>query len=68
MTTSKCLAERKSAKFKKNIHKRGVVPETSIKRGMTIPWGLLSWAFFVFVVIGSALLQIISTATSGAIA
>ncbi|MCO5600105.1 hypothetical protein L7F22_054213 [Adiantum nelumboides] len=65
LTISKRLAERKSAKFQKNIHKRGAVPETSIKRGNDYPVGPIVLGFFVFVVIGSALLQMIRTATSG---
>eukprot|EP00249_Psilotum_nudum_P008655 c21426_g1_i1 orf=192-398(+) len=68
MTTSKRLADRKSAKFQKNILKRGSVPDTAVKKGNSYPVGPIVIGFFVFVVIGSALLQIIRTATSGGMA
>ncbi|CAM8989671.1 unnamed protein product [Rhodiola kirilowii] len=68
MTTSKRLAEKKVAKFQKNITKRGTVPETSTKKGSDYPVGPIVIGFFVFVVIGSSLFQIIRTATSGGMA
>ncbi|KAJ7552139.1 hypothetical protein O6H91_06G043600 [Diphasiastrum complanatum] len=68
MTTSKRLADRKSAKFQKNIFKRGLVPESTIKKGNPYPVGPIVLGFFIFVVIGSALLQIIRTASSGGMA
>ncbi|GMY36666.1 stress-associated endoplasmic reticulum protein 2-like [Fagus crenata] len=68
MTTSKRLAERKVAKFQKNITKRGSVPETTSKKGYDYPVGPILLGFFVFVVIGSSLFQIIRTATSGGMA
>ncbi|GJN34985.1 hypothetical protein PR202_gb23705 [Eleusine coracana subsp. coracana] len=43
----------KSAKFQKNIMKRGSVPETTIKKGNDYPVGPLVLGFFIFVVIGS---------------
>ena len=43
----------KSAKFQKNIHKRGAVPETTIKKGGNYPVGPLVLGLFIFVVIGS---------------
>jgi hypothetical protein len=47
--------------YQKNVTKRGQVVKK--KKGITVnPWLL---ALFVFVVIGSAVLQIISTAQSG---
>ena len=50
-----------SNQYAKNITKRGKI--TAKKQGITVsPWLL---ALFVFVVIGSAILQIISTASSG---
>ncbi|XP_018850534.1 stress-associated endoplasmic reticulum protein 2-like isoform X1 [Juglans regia] len=67
-TTSKRLAERKVAKFQKNVTKRGSVPETSTKKGYDYPVGPIVLGFFVFVVIGSSLFQIIRTATSGGMA
>jgi hypothetical protein len=68
MTTSKRLADRKSAKFQKNVLKRGSVPETSVKKSNPYPVGPIVLGFFVFVVIGSAILQIFRTATSGGLA
>ncbi|KAH7280697.1 hypothetical protein KP509_36G009800 [Ceratopteris richardii] len=65
MTTSRRLADRKSAKFQKNIHKRGAVPETSMKKATNYPVGPVVLGLFVFVVVGSAIFQIIRTATSG---
>ncbi|CAK7323294.1 unnamed protein product [Dovyalis caffra] len=67
-TTSKRLSERKVAKFQKNIMKRGSVPETTTKKGYDYPVGPILLGFFVFVVIGSSLFQIIRTATSGGMA
>lgn len=52
-TTSKRLADRKVAKFQKNITKRGSVPETPSKKGYEYPVGPILLGFFVFVVIGS---------------
>ncbi|KAM0831005.1 hypothetical protein ACQ4PT_065835 [Festuca glaucescens] len=49
----KRLADRKSAKFQKNITKRGSVPETTVKKGSDYPVGPIVLGFFVFVVIGS---------------
>ncbi|XP_038691982.1 stress-associated endoplasmic reticulum protein 2-like [Tripterygium wilfordii] len=68
MTTSKRVAERKVAKFQRNISKRGSVAETSTKKGYDYPVGPILLGFFVFVVIGSSLFQIIRTATSGGMA
>ncbi|KAL4184815.1 hypothetical protein AMTRI_Chr10g2980 [Amborella trichopoda] len=53
MTTSRRLADRKVAKFQKNITKRGSVPETTVKKGYGYPVGPIVLGFFVFVVIGS---------------
>ncbi|XP_023883282.2 uncharacterized protein LOC111995602 [Quercus suber] len=68
MTTSKRLSERKVAKFQKNITNRGLVPETTSKKGYDYPVGPIVLGFFVFVVIGSSLFQIIRTASSGGMA
>ncbi|KAH9708168.1 hypothetical protein KPL70_012798 [Citrus sinensis] len=68
LTTSKRLAVRKVDKFEKNIMKRGAVPETTTKKGKDYPVGPVLLGFFVFVVIGSSLFQIIRTATSGGMA
>uniref|UniRef100_A0A0E0BLH8 Stress-associated endoplasmic reticulum protein n=1 Tax=Oryza glumipatula TaxID=40148 RepID=A0A0E0BLH8_9ORYZ len=55
MTTSRRLADRKTAKFQKNITKRGSVPETTVKKGNDYPVGPLVLGFFIFVVIGSCM-------------
>ncbi|CAI0627335.1 unnamed protein product [Linum tenue] len=68
MTTSKRLADRKISKFDKNIMKRGAVPEATAKKGKDYPVGPFLLGFFIFVVIGSSLFQIIRTATSGGMA
>ncbi|XP_076903134.1 uncharacterized protein LOC143558108 [Bidens hawaiensis] len=67
-TTSKRLADRKVERFEKNIKKRGTVPETATKKKDSYPVGPIVLGFFVFVVIGSSLFQIIRTATSGGMA
>ncbi|CAK9183182.1 unnamed protein product [Ilex paraguariensis] len=68
MTTSRRLADRKVERFEKNIKKRGTVPETTTKKGNSYPVGPVMLGFFIFVVIGSSLFQIIRTATSGGMA
>merc|ERR1712183_433466 len=68
MTTSRRLADRKVERFDKNIMKRGAVPETTAKKGKDYPVGPVLLGFFIFVVIGSSLFQIIRTATSGGMA
>ncbi|KAL6552426.1 hypothetical protein OROHE_007790 [Orobanche hederae] len=68
MTTSRRLADRKVTKFEKNIKKRGAIGETTKKKGSSYPVGPLVIGFFIFVVIGSSLFQIIRTATSGGMA
>ncbi|GAA0167392.1 chaperone [Lithospermum erythrorhizon] len=67
-TTSRRVADRKIEKFQKNITKRGAVHETTTKKGNKYPVGPILLGFFVFVVIGSSLFQIIRTATSGGMA
>ncbi|KAI3728405.1 hypothetical protein L6452_17040 [Arctium lappa] len=68
MTTSRRLADKKIGRFDKNITRRGSVPETSTKKGNNYPVGPIMLGFFVFVVIGSSMFQIIRTATSGGMA
>ncbi|KAI5595661.1 hypothetical protein POPTR_003G171100v4 [Populus trichocarpa] len=68
MTTSRRLADRKVNRFDKNISRRGAVPETTTKKGNDYPVGPLLLGFFIFVVIGSSLFQIIRTATDGGMA
>ncbi|XP_061344390.1 uncharacterized protein LOC133290321 [Gastrolobium bilobum] len=60
MTTSRRLADRKVARFQRNIAKRG----SENKKGNAYPVGPIVLGFFVFVVVGSSLFQIIRTATS----
>ncbi|XAR64389.1 hypothetical protein NMG60_11024703 [Bertholletia excelsa] len=67
-TTSRRLADRKVERFEKNINKRGAVPETTSKKGINYSVGPVLLGFFIFVVIGSSLFQIIRTATSGGMA
>ncbi|XP_061336974.1 uncharacterized protein LOC133284037 [Gastrolobium bilobum] len=68
MTTSRRLADRKVEKFEKNILKRGLVPETTAKKGNNYAVGPVLLGFFIFVVVGSSLFQIIRTATTGGMA
>ncbi|XP_076914496.1 uncharacterized protein LOC143573525 [Bidens hawaiensis] len=68
MTTSRRLADKKVGKFDKNITRRGSVAQSSTKKGNSYPVGPIMLGFFVFVVIGSSLFQIIRTATSGGMA
>ncbi|XP_076934017.1 uncharacterized protein LOC143600123 [Bidens hawaiensis] len=68
MTTSRRLADKKVGKFDKNITRRGSVAPSSTKKGNNYPVGPIMLGFFVFVVIGSSLVQIIRTATTGGMA
>ncbi|KAI3423099.1 uncharacterized protein J3R85_011405 [Psidium guajava] len=68
MTTSRRFADRKVDRFEKNITKRGAVTETTAKKGKDYPVGPILIGFFIFVVIGSSLFQIIRTATTGGMA
>ncbi|DBA78155.1 TPA: hypothetical protein ACH3X2_008121 [Trebouxia sp. C0005] len=63
---SKRVLNAKSDKFQGNIHKRGKVQDVSPKSSSKVAVGPIMLGFFLFVVVGSALLQIIRTATSGA--
>lgn len=65
MTTSKRIANAKTSKFQQNVFKRGAVDTSTSKKDKKLPVGPLMLGFFLFVVVGSALLQIIRTATSG---
>lgn len=62
-------AKIKSDQHAKNINKRGLVPASdreSAKKGFTV--GPVVLAFFLFVVVGSAVLQVISAASKGPLA
>lgn len=63
MVTSKRVANAKSERYHSNILKRGKVEFN--KRTEKLGTGPIILGFFLFVVVGSALLQIIRTATSG---
>ncbi|CAI5533941.1 unnamed protein product [Closterium sp. NIES-64] len=67
MTTSKRLAEKKNSAFHKNITKRGNVPDSVTKRSEKFPVSVWVLGFFIFVVIGSSLFQIIRNAQSRAV-
>ncbi|CAL5418885.1 unnamed protein product [Camellia sinensis] len=54
MTTSRRLADRKVGRFEKNITRRGVVPESTTKKGTNYPVGPVLLGFFIFVVVGSS--------------
>jgi|TARA_B110000977_G_scaffold63270_1_gene86025 hypothetical protein len=63
---SKRVMNASNNKYSKNIHKRGLVDihaKANAKSGFSV--GPVMLGFFIFVVIGSSLLQIIKTATSG---
>lgn len=65
MAVSKRVQAARAQKFNKNIHKRGNVPVGEKKKEAGSPVGPILLGFFLFVVVGSALLQILRTATSG---
>ncbi|CDI85072.1 Ribosome associated membrane domain-containing protein, putative [Eimeria praecox] len=52
--------------FDRSITKRGHVSESKNKKGKGYPVGPIVLAVFLFVVVGSAVIQIISTAQRGA--
>lgn len=58
------MKERTEA-YNKNVDKRGNVPQSLSKKEDKFPVGPILLGFFLFVVIGSALFQILNTATSG---
>ena len=55
----------KSAVFDKNVNKRGKVPNSLTKKEKRFPVGPWALGLFVFLVIGSAIFQIISTTQKG---
>ncbi|GBG84881.1 hypothetical protein CBR_g39343 [Chara braunii] len=67
MTTSTRLLSRRSEKFSKNILKRGQVQDSASKKGEKYPVGPFVLGFFIFVVVGSSLFQIIRTAQTGSL-
>lgn len=54
----------KNEAHSKNIEKRGNVPTSLNKKEDKFPVGPLLLGFFLFVVVGSALFQILNTATT----
>lgn len=52
--------------FDRSITKRGLAPESRQRKGKGYPVGPLVLAVFLFVVVGSAIIQIISSAQRGA--
>jgi len=62
-STKKIPARIRNQQFEQNINKRGKVRVSEKKEGSSL--GPLVIGFFLFVVVGSALFQIIRTAQSG---
>eukprot|EP00355_Strombidium_rassoulzadegani_P001067 CAMPEP_0168610886 /NCGR_PEP_ID=MMETSP0449_2-20121227/2041_1 /TAXON_ID=1082188 /ORGANISM="Strombidium rassoulzadegani, Strain ras09" /LENGTH=128 /DNA_ID=CAMNT_0008651251 /DNA_START=35 /DNA_END=420 /DNA_ORIENTATION=+ len=63
MAYSRTVSARSNA-YHSNVHKRGAVPTSRVRKdegGSSV--GPVMIGFFLFVVVGSALLQVISTAT-----
>jgi Ribosome associated membrane protein RAMP4 len=54
----------KSETYNQNINNRGNVPASLVKKEDKFPVGPVLLGFFLFVVVGSALFQILNTATS----
>ena len=54
-----------SQRHNSNINKRGNVPDSIAGKKGSVTVGPVMLGFFLFVVVGSALLQIIKTASSG---
>jgi len=68
MVASRRLQNAKSDRFHENVNRRGKVTSELEKirnKGKGLAVGPVLLGFFLFVVVGSALLQIIRTATSG---
>lgn len=58
------MRKEKSDHFNKNVDKRGNVPASLTKKEDKFPVGPILLGFFLFVVVGSALFQILNTATA----
>jgi len=56
--------KQKNEQYQKNVDKRGKVPSSLSKKEDKFPVGPVLLGFFLFVVVGSALFQILNTATS----
>ncbi|CAD8098272.1 unnamed protein product [Paramecium sonneborni] len=55
----------RSNNYKENIHKQGKVPKSLLKKEENLPVGPILLGVFLFVVVGSALFQILNVASSG---
>lgn len=67
MAVSHRMMAHKSRKFHGNIHRRGLVDSGSAKK-KDFSVGPVMLGFFVFVVIGSSILQVLKSASSGPLA
>lgn len=67
MAFSHRMMAHKSRKFHGNIHRRGLVDSGSAKK-KDFSVGPVMLGFFVFVVIGSSILQVLKSASSGPLA
>eukprot|EP00699_Malawimonas_sp_californiana_P000935 EC714598.1.p3 GENE.EC714598.1~~EC714598.1.p3 ORF type:complete len:68 (+),score=3.20 EC714598.1:83-286(+) len=56
---------KKNEEYASNVNKRGHVPETKKAKAGGYTVGPILLGFFLFVVVGSSIVQIIRTATSG---
>ncbi|EIE23521.1 ribosome associated membrane RAMP4 [Coccomyxa subellipsoidea C-169] len=65
MSYSKRIANAKSDKYHNNIHKRGKVWDGKEKSKTSVSAGPWLLGFFAFVLVGSAVLQVIRTANNG---
>ncbi len=54
----------RSEVYNSNVEKRGAVPPSLTKKEDKFPVGPVLLGFFLFVVVGSALFQILNTATT----
>ena len=54
----------KNETYNRNVEKRGNVPSSLSKKEDKFPVGPVLLGFFLFVVVGSAIFQILNTATS----
>jgi len=64
MTVSKRVVAAKSQKYHENVHRRGAVPELSSRKEPRFAVGPVLLGFFLFVVVGSSVVQIIQSASA----
>lgn len=65
MAVSQRIIGARAQKFNKRIHARGQEIESAKAKKSQLPVGPVVLGFFLFVVVGSALLQIVRSATFG---